>query len=148
LNLKNAELVLAGSVHPEIQPVLNECANPSIRVLGFVENIADVYRSAAVHAFPSECEGSAKCTYEAAATGLPQITTREAGDVVLHEHNGWIIPPNDENALCDSLQRLHADRDLCARLGAAGRQRVMERFTWTHFAESLFGAYRRLGLIP
>ena len=35
-----------------------------------------------VHVFPSQCEGSAKVTYEAAACGLPQITTREAGDVV------------------------------------------------------------------
>ena len=40
------------------------------------------YRSAAVHIFPSTCEGSAKATYEAAACGLPQITTRESGDVV------------------------------------------------------------------
>ena len=37
-----------------------------------------------MHVFPSECEGSAKCTYEAAACGLPQITTRESGDVVQH----------------------------------------------------------------
>ena len=141
LALKNAELVLVGTVHPEIEPVLRECAGPDIVVRGFVQNVADEYRAAAVHIFPSECEGSAKCTYEAAACGLPQITTREAGDVVQHEVNGLLIPPNDPDALAAAIQRLHADRDLCARLGAAGRERVVNNFTWEHFRQSLLAAY-------
>ena len=144
LALPGAELVLVGTVHPEIEPVLKECADPSIVARGFVDDVAAEYRAAAVHIFPSECEGSAKCTYEAAACGLPQITTREAGDVVQHEVNGLIIPPNDPDALAAAIQRLHGDRSLCAQLGAAGRERVCAHFTWAHFRKRLLEAYREL----
>jgi glycosyltransferase involved in cell wall biosynthesis len=142
LGLKDAELVLAGAVHPEIEGVLRECAGPDVIVRGFVSDVAAEYRSAAVHIFPSECEGSAKCTYEAAACGLPQITTREAGDVVQHEVNGLIVPPNDPDALAAAIERIYRDRHLRARLGAAGRERVCAQFTWSHFRSRLLEAYR------
>jgi glycosyltransferase involved in cell wall biosynthesis len=146
LALPDAELVLVGAVHPEIEPVLRECAHPSIVVRGFVQNVAAEYQAAAVHVFPSECEGSAKCTYEAAACGLPQITTREAGDVVQPEVNGLIIPPNDPDALAAALERLYRDRDLAERLGTAGRRRVCDHFTWSHFRRRLLQAYAELGI--
>jgi glycosyltransferase involved in cell wall biosynthesis len=142
LALKDAELRLAGTVHEEIRPLLGEPGANGIFAMGFASKIEEFYRGGAVHIFPSECEGSAKCTYEAAACGLPQITTRESGDVVQHEVNGLIIPPNDPDALAAAILRLHGDRDLCARLGAAGRARVVENFTWEHFRERLMQAWR------
>ena len=143
LGLKDAELILAGSRHEEIEPWLRD-APSSVRVLGFVPKVEEVYRSATVHVFPSTCEGSAKSTYEAAACGLPQITTRESGDVVLDGVNGIIIPAEEPDALAAAIERLHADRDLCARLGAAGRARVAENFTWDHFRRRLLEAYDRV----
>jgi glycosyltransferase involved in cell wall biosynthesis len=144
LALKDAELVLAGTVHDEIRPLLKDANPSSIRVLGFAPRIEDVYQNAVVHIFPSECEGSAKCTYEAAACGLPQITTRESGDVVRDEVNGLIIPPNDPGALANAILRLYNDRALCAKLGAAGRERAVHNFTWDHFRGRLMEAYRSL----
>jgi glycosyltransferase involved in cell wall biosynthesis len=142
LNLKDAELVLVGTVHPEIRPMLAQYGGPDVSVAGFVAKVEDCYRAATVHIFPSECEGSAKCTYEAAACGLPQITTRESGNVVIDGVNGLIIPPNDPDALATAIERLYRDRDLGVRLGAAGRQRVVENFTWEHFRARLLEAYR------
>ena len=54
-----------------------------------------------LHIFPSQWEGSAKVTYEAAACGLPQITTREAGDVVRNGIEGIIVKPGDVNAIAN-----------------------------------------------
>ncbi len=142
LALKNAELVLVGTVHPEIEPVLRECAGDDIVVRGFVPRVEEEFRAAAVHIFPSECEGSAKCTYEAAACGIPQITTREAGDIVQDGVNGLIIPPNNPAALAAAIERLYRDRSLAASLGAAGRERVVEHFTWQHFRARMLEAYR------
>jgi glycosyltransferase involved in cell wall biosynthesis len=142
LNLKDAELVLVGTVHPEMRPHLERFGGSDILLPGFVGKVEDCYRAAAVHIFPSECEGSAKCTYEAAACGLPQIATRESGDVVLDGVNGLIIPPNDPDALAAAIEKLYRDRDLGARLGAAARQRVVENFTWEHFRARLIEAYR------
>lgn len=142
LNLKDAELVLVGALHDEMRPHLDQHGGPDVLVPGFVGRVEDCYRGATVHVFPSECEGSAKCTYEAAACGLPQITTREAGDVVLDGVNGLLIPPNDVDALAAALERIYRDRDLAAQLGAAGRRRVVENFTWEHFHARLLEAYR------
>jgi glycosyltransferase involved in cell wall biosynthesis len=146
LNLKDAELVLVGHPSDEISALLAE-APPNVIVRGFVRDVASELRSAAVHIFPSECEGSAKATYEAAACGLAQIATRESGDVVLDGENGLLIPPNDVAALAAAIERLYRDRELVVRLGMAGRRRVVENFTWEHFRERLLDAYdRALGM--
>lgn len=142
LALPDAELVLVGSPSKEVAAELR-AAPSNVVVRGFVKDVAPELRAAAVHIFPSECEGSAKATYEAAACGLPQITTRESGDVVIEGENGLLVPPNDADALAAAIERLHRDRDLAARLGAAGRRRVVGHFTWEHFRGRLLDAYDR-----
>jgi len=142
LALKNAELVLVGSAHEEIEPFLKKFASPNIRVVGFVANPEDLYRSASVHVFPTASEGSAKATYEAAACGLPQITTRESGDIVIDGVNGILIPPDDLGALCAAIETLYRDAELRARLGAAGRKLVVENYTWEHVHRRVLDAYR------
>lgn len=141
LNLRDAELVLVGSVQKEMEPYLKEFGGDDIKVLGFTPNVAEELRRSSVHVFPTELEGSAKATYEAAACGLPQITTREAGDVVVDGATGWIIPPNDLDALCGALRRAYDDRATMAVYGAAARQRVTENFTWDHFRSRVRVAY-------
>ncbi len=141
LNLRDAELVLVGTVHPEMEKWLREFGTENVRLPGFVGAVEECYRSATVHVFPSSCEGSAKATYEAAACGLAQISTRESGDVVIDGVNGIVIPADDPDALAAALARLHGDRDLCVRLGSAGRARAVENFTWEHFRERLLEAY-------
>ncbi len=141
LNLPDSELVLVGTVQKEIEPFLQQYGGDDIRVLGFTKDVAGELQKSSVHIFPTELEGSAKATYEAAACGLAQITTREAGDVVIHGENGWIIPPNDVEALCDAIRQAHSNRDLLAAMGTAGRQRVVENFTWDHFRTRMLEAY-------
>ncbi|MEO7932311.1 MAG: glycosyltransferase family 4 protein [Chthoniobacterales bacterium] len=142
LALPNAELVLVGSLHAEIEPYLQQFKTDSVRLAGFAGSVEESYRSAHIHVFPSECEGSAKVTYEAAACGLAQITTRESGDVVIDGLNGLIIPPNNVDALVAAMGKLAADPDLVARMGAAGRERILENFTWRHFRQRLLEAHR------
>ena len=84
MNLKDAELWLVGAVHNEVKPHPEKIrATTTFKVVGFAKNPEKYLSQSTVHVFPSQCEGSAKVTYEAAACGLPQITTREAGDVVV-----------------------------------------------------------------
>ena len=99
LNLKNAELLLVGKTHAEMEPYLEKFRLPSVRLAGFTRSVVDCYQSATLQVYVSECEGSAKATCEAASCGLAQISTREAGDIVVSELNGLIVPPNDVEAL-------------------------------------------------
>jgi glycosyltransferase involved in cell wall biosynthesis len=141
LRLPKAELWLAGHPHPELASDLRELPE-SIKVLGFSRSVEELYRQSSVFVFPSECEGSAKATYEAAASGLAQITTRESGDVVTDGVNGIIIPPNNVEALSEAILKLYRSPELVGRMGAAGRERAVNELTWDHFRERVHEAYK------
>ena len=142
LQLKNAELVLVGHAHEEIKEHLARYADESVHIEGFRAEPENLLRTASVHIFPSTCEGSAKVTFEAAAAGLPQITTYESGDAVVDGETGCIIPCGDVPALAAAIERLYAAPDLRQRMGAAARARMAALFTWDHFRLRLREAYR------
>jgi len=141
LNLRDAELWLVGFVHEEAKPFLNQFWRENIRVVGFVRDLENYLNQGTIHIFPSQWEGSAKVTYEAAACALPQITTREAGDVVRDGVEGIIVKPGDVNAIAAALEHLYRHPEIVQRMGAAARRRVVENFTWEHFRTRLLDAY-------
>jgi glycosyltransferase involved in cell wall biosynthesis len=143
LDLKDAELWLVGAVHAEMRPYLEKFARENVKVIGFAHEPEKYLREASIHVFPSLCEGSAKVTYEAAACGLPQVTTREAGDVVEDGVQGIIIPPADVDALAAAIQQLYDHPEIVERMSLAARERVVENFTWDHFRVHLLNAYER-----
>ena len=141
LNLTEAELWLVGSVHDEAKPYLKQFWRDNIRLVGFVHDPENYLSQSTVHVFPSQWEGSAKVTYEAAACALPQITTREAGDVVRDDVEGIIVRPGDVEAIAAALEHLYRHPEEVERMGSAARQRVVENFTWDHFRTRLLEAY-------
>ena len=143
LNLRDAELWLLGSVHDEAKPHLKKFWRDNIRVLGFKRDLENYLNQGSVYVFPSRLEGSAKTIYEAAASGLPMITTREAGDVVRDGVEGIIVQPGDVDAIAAAIEHLHRHPEIVASMGAAARQRVVENFTWDHYRSRLLNAYER-----
>src|SRR5438046_4717274 len=141
LNLPEAELWLVGSVHDEAKPFLKQFWCDNIRVVGFVPDPENYLSQSTVHIFPSQWEGSAKVTYEAAAGCLPQITTREAGDLVRDGVEGIIVQPGDVDAIAAAIEQLHTHPEIVDQMGSAARRRVVENFTWDHFRTRLLGAY-------
>ena len=143
LNLQNAELWLLGSVHEEAKPYLKKYWRDNIRVLGFKRDPENYLNQGSVYVFPSRLEGSAKTIYEAAASGLPMITTREAGDVVRDGVEGIIVQPGDVDAIATAIEHLYRNPEIAASMSAAARQRVVENFTWDHYRSRLLTAYER-----
>ncbi len=141
LNLKEAELWLVGAVHEEAKPHLQRFWRDNIRTVGFARDPENYLNQGTVYVFPSQWEGSAKTVYEAAASGLPAITTREAGDVIRDGIEGIIVQPGDVDAIAAALQNLYDHPELVERMGTAARQRVVENFTWDHYRARLLDAY-------
>lgn len=117
-----------------------------VRFAGWLERTAlpDAYRAADLFVFPSRDEGMPNVVLEAMATGLPVAATDIAGnrDLVVDGETGFLLPVDDVAALTAALERLAANPDLRRRMGAAGRRRVVERFSWAAVAT----AYRGLAL--
>src|SRR2546429_1868794 len=135
LNLKDAELWLLGSIHEEAKPHLKKFWHDNIATIGFARDVENYLSQGTVHVFPSQCEGSAKVVYEAAACGLPQIVTRESGDVVRDGIEGIIVPPGDVNAIAGAIEHFYQHPRIVSEMGIAARKRVVENFTWDHFRE-------------
>ena len=144
LNLKDAELVLVGNVHEEMKPFLDEFKTDSVKLPGFVADVREYLQNSSAFVFTSECEGSAKATYEAAACALPQITTRESGDVVVDGLNGRVIPANDPDELAGAIKDFYDNRERLPEMGRAARARIEEQFTWEHHRRRLLHAYAAL----
>jgi glycosyltransferase involved in cell wall biosynthesis len=140
-NPPDAELWLVGFVHDEAKPFLRQFWRDNIRVVGFVRDPENYLSQGTIHIFPSQWEGSAKVTYEAAACALPQITTREAGDVVRNGVEGIIVKPGNVDAITAALEHLYRHPKIVEQMGVAARRRVLENFTWDHFRARLLDAY-------
>jgi glycosyltransferase involved in cell wall biosynthesis len=63
-------------------------------------------------------------------------------DLVVDGETGLLVPPGDPEALRAALERLLADAELRRRLGAAGRERARERFSWAAVTDATLAAYR------
>jgi len=113
---------------------------------GFREDMPDVLASAHVVCLPSYREGLPKALIEAASCGRPIVATDVPGcrEIVRHEDNGLLVPVREAAPLADALERLIADPDLRARLGARGRERVMNEFSEEHVIAATLRLYREL----
>ena len=111
------------------------------------EELARCYAEAEVAVVPSLYEGFSLPAVEAMACGVPVVATTGGAlpEVVGRSgETGVLVPPDDPGALAAAIGRLLDDPDERARLGAAGRQRVLERFTWKVTAEGTAECYRAL----
>ena len=148
LNLRNAELWLLGSVHEEAKSYLKKFWRDNIRTIGFARDVEKYLSQATIHIFPSQLEGSAKVTYEAAACALPQVVTRESGDVVRDGIEGIIVPSGDVDAIAAAIEHLYQHPETVSKMRVAARKRVVENFTWDLFRERLLAAYERaMGMV-
>lgn len=72
----------------------------------------ELYQWADLFVLPSIVEGSATVTYEALLSGLPVITTPNAGSIVINGKNGFIVPIRDIDAIVEKLLHYHCDKEI------------------------------------
>lgn len=113
---------------------------------GWQADMRRVYAQAHVVTLPSYAEGIPTVLLEAAACGKPLVATDAPGtrDVVLHGKNGVLVPVRDPPALAAALRLLAGDAALRARMGTAGRQLILSRFTSAHVNAQTLDIYRQL----
>jgi glycosyltransferase involved in cell wall biosynthesis len=114
--------------------------------LGFVPHgeLQGLYARAAVVACPSRREGFGVACLEAMSHARAVVATDVGGlrDLVVDGETGLVIPPRRPEALRAALERLLADEELRRRLGAAGRERAREHFSWQAVTDATLAAYR------
>ncbi|HEX4217875.1 MAG TPA: glycosyltransferase family 4 protein [Acidimicrobiales bacterium] len=149
---RDIELVVIGSPRPDgrvaraidrlgLAPIVN-C------VTGISDDeLARNYGHAQVAVVPSLYEGFSLPAIEAMACGVPVVATSGGAlpEVVGTDgETGLLVPPNDPDALAGAIGRLLDDPALRTRLGEAGRERVLGRFTWEVTARGTSDQYQAL----
>lgn len=145
-----ARLLLAGS-----GPLRERSAQQAAR-LGMADNVMflgevpyrelpGVYAAADVKVISSDYESFCFAAIEAMAMGLPVLTTDCAWvPRLVADGAGLVVPVGDAEAFAAGLKKLADNPALRQRLGAAGRQHVLERHTWPASAAKLLELYLRL----
>ncbi len=143
-----ARLLLAGS------GPLRERTEQRARDLGLADRVIflgevpfaelpPVYAAADVKVIASDYESFCFAAIEAMSTGLPVLTTDCAWvPRLVQEGAGLVVPVGDADAFATGLRKLADNPALRQRMGAAGRQLVLERHTWPASADTLLRLYR------
>ncbi len=111
------------------------------------ERLVERYAEASLAAVPSLYEGFSLPAAEAMACGVPLVATSAGALPEVAGRDGesaLLVPPRDAEALASALRRLLDEPQLAARLGAAGRRRVLDRFTWSRAARGTAAQYEAL----
>lgn len=104
--------------------------HPHIDCTGFVPDTAPYYRAMDILVLPTWREGFPNVVLEAAATGIPVVTTLCTGsrDSVIPEVTGLLIPPGYPEAICEAVLKLLRDPERRRRMGEAARNWIFERY--------------------
>ncbi len=109
------------------KPIEAGIATGRVRHLGHVDDIGTVYSQSDAFVFPTFEEGGPQVTYEAAAFGLPCVTTPMGGArLVKTGRTGTLVPPGDSDSLTEALRSLADDRELCRRMGSSAKEAVRD----------------------
>lgn len=151
----NVQFQLAGEmedVHPDAVSSmwLNRVVNQgTIEFLGYVTDMPGQLRRSSIFVLPSYYrEGVPRVLLEAAACGIPVITTDVPGcrETVVDGETGFLVPPQDAVALSEALSKLLSDPSMRKRMGRQGRELVEEKFDKRVITEKYLDVYRDIGL--
>ncbi len=115
------------------------------------ERIVELYAESELAVVPSLYEGFSLPAIEAMSTGICLVaTTGGALPEVTGADNDTVLscPAGDAEALAASIRRGLNDAELRNRIGAAGRTRVVERWSWKHCAQLTVDQYREVLSMP
>lgn len=145
------ELVVIGTAKPgglALELVDRFGLAGAVRFTGRVTDAELVHelRSAQLAVVPSLFEGFSLPAVEAMACATPLVATTGGALPEVVGPDGQaalLVPPGDAQALAAAIGRVLDDPELGARLGAAGRERVVDRFTWRAAADRTAEVYQR-----
>ena len=108
------------------------------------EALPAYYSAAEVFVLPSYYEAFAKVVIEAMACETPVVATRMGGNLdAVGSDAGLLVRFGDTGGIARAIITLLQDRQLAKKMGAKGRERVLQSFTWRAVATRIEGAYAK-----
>jgi glycosyltransferase involved in cell wall biosynthesis len=134
-----AKLVLVGPLHSPSDGATSDFVGDlhtladqyNIHLVGQREEVQRFYQTADVFVLPSRMEGLPNALLEAMTCGLPTIASPLPGvsEVIEHNTNGLLVPPDDPEAISDAVLLLLENPDVAKRLGNAAHQTILKHYS-------------------
>jgi len=99
--------------------------------------VAAAFAATDLFVFPTFAEGSSRSGMEAAAAGLPIITTENCGLPLHHGKSVFYVPANECDALSEAIARLSSDECLRQTLGRNAMKTITENYTWMRYGRKV-----------
>jgi len=137
-------LLIAGDFIPGYAESLSkELTHPSISVIGYRNDLAELMQRCDVLVLPSLEEGSALVTYDARAAGCVLLVSDASGAICEHGVNALIHQAGDVRSLTRHLTALDQDRNYLNKLREESIASIDE-ITWSMAGSRMLDAYRRM----
>ena len=135
-----------GPVRAELEAQAQRLRLDGVSFLGRRADKADLLAACDLFVLPSRLEGLGVAALEAMAAGRALVASRVGGlgEAVVHGKTGLLVPPEDPVALSEAIATLVADPAARAAFGAAGRERVLERYHPDRMVDAYVDLYRDL----
>jgi glycosyltransferase involved in cell wall biosynthesis len=151
LEFPDLHLVLVGRTGPTLSALQASTAEHDIqRRVNFLPDrdhgrALSVLAGAELMVHPSRREPFGIVILEAASLGVPIIATRVGGipEIVEHGRSGWLVPPDDPDALAVAIREALAQPDLARSRAAALAAEVDARFSWRAAAAAYATLFKR-----
>ncbi|MBA3015740.1 MAG: glycosyltransferase family 4 protein [Proteobacteria bacterium] len=143
-----AELVYVGKgdLEQEIRDRAKSMGHQSqVKLLGWRSDVHTIMGLFDCFVLPSLNEGMGRVLVEAMAANCPVVASNTGGipDLISHDANGLLVPPNDEKSLAEAILRVLDNPELTDRLRAEG-QTVCQRYSLTAMLEKLHQLYAKV----
>ena len=143
LNRPEVEMVFAGD-----GPLSNRLKGDRVQVTGFVneKDKPALYHQADVVVLPSVKEGFGMTLVEAGASGLPVVGNNcwSIPEIIQDGVTGFLARPGDAGDWAKKLIQLIKDKNLRQKMGQAGRQQALTKFTWENNLKIQLQVYENL----
>jgi glycosyltransferase involved in cell wall biosynthesis len=136
----DARLKIVGRDAP---PSLQALAGPNIELTGFVPDLRPHLAAATAVVVPLRFGGGTRLKIvEAMAMGKAIVSTSLGAEGIEAASGRDLIVEDDAASFADAVNRLIADPDLAARIGASARKLAVDRYSWSGAALNLERFYR------
>ncbi|MFR9669531.1 MAG: glycosyltransferase family 4 protein [Rikenellaceae bacterium] len=150
-NYPKTELVLVGGFEQDLDPLRPETkevidSHTAINFVGFQADVRPFLAMSDAFVFPSYREGFPNVVMQAGAMGLPQIVTDINGcnEIIVEDENGVIIPPQDEKALYNAMERFITSPDEVAEMAKNAREMITSRYEQSIVWDAILSEYKLL----
>jgi glycosyltransferase involved in cell wall biosynthesis len=142
-----AFLVGEGTRREELERMAHQLGlGEAIHFLGSRGDVAAILARGTFGVLCSRQEGLSNAVMEGMAAGLPMVVTDAGGnaELVKDGERGYVVPPQQPEALAQAMLRVLADPERARRMGAAARRFVEQELTLQQMIDAHDRLYRRI----